>query len=176
MENKNSYIQVVGPASPQVRRVLQKMNPSETKDISKVQVEPSGKPGQMGFVTNKPEDQGVIHIPEQNIKRQLQKAQPEADPSTLKKQQETLIEDVIIPHERSHAQDVIKGEGEFSPQTEQTAEKEEDWTRMQEQYGITPGSRKAASLLDKIANTLESNGLIKEAEQLDIISNTIENL
>jgi hypothetical protein len=177
MSNKNSYIQVQGPASPQVRRVLQRMHGPDTKEIEKVQVEPSGKPGQLGYVTNSPEDIGTIHIPEQNIKRQLQKAQPGVDQKTLNEQQEALIEDVVIPHEQAHIQDVNKGEGKFSPTTEQIAEKAEDWSRMEEQFGITPKGKFAMenliSILDNLADTFESKGLVKEATQLDIVSNTL---
>lgn len=173
---KKSYVQVSGPASPQIRRVIQKMSPMDTKDINKVQVEPTGDPGQMGYVTNKPEEQGVIHIPEQNIKKQLQKAQPSVDPLKLKEQEEALVEDVIIPHEKSHAEDVTKGEGQFSPDTEQKAQKEEDWTRMQDEYGLSGQGRFAyvIELLDNISSSLEGKGMIKEATDLDIIANSIE--
>jgi hypothetical protein len=218
------------------------MHGPHTKDIQKVQVETTGAPGQMGYVTNSPDDAGTIHIPENNIKRQLQKAQPGIDPSTLKEQQEALIEDVIIPHERAHIQDVNKNDGEFSPSTEQIAEKEEDWTRLNEQFGLSSKNRSAndpsrdisligkarnmpnlaeypwvARLLNKnieditsgeweglrdlvrktqksydggrsllkiknscierldlIAGSLEKQGLIKEAAQIDVISNTLE--
>lgn len=171
-----SFIKVVGPASPQTRQVSQGLSGPGAKDISEIKVEPVGKPNQLGYVTNNPEEQGTIHIPEQNIKRQLQKAQPGVDPQTLKDQQKTLIEDVIIPHEQAHIQDVNKGKGEFSPQTEQIAEKAEDWTRMQEEYGLTPGGRLAAEKIDDISNALESKGMIKEATLLDIVSNTLETL
>ena len=212
------------------------MNGPQVQDIEKVQVEPTGDPGQMGYVTNDPEDTGTIHIPEHNIKRQLQKAQPGIDPNTLKDQQEALIEDVVIPHEQAHIQDVNKGEGKFSPSTEQRAEKEEDWSRMEEQFGLTPKGRFAAdqmlinkarnmpelaaypwaanlinkqvteikpgewadlkdlvqkiqkgydgggamingsliaSMLDEVANSLEKRGLIKEATEIDAVSNTL---
>ena len=33
---------------------------------------------------------------------------------------------------------------------------------------------KISSMLDKVAGSLESKGLLKEAEELDVISNTIE--
>jgi len=172
-----SFIKFTGPASPGTRQIGQGLVGDKGKDIQEIRVEPTGKPNQMGYVTNDLEEQGVVHLPEQNIKKQLQKAQPGIDPQTLKEQQKTLIEDVIIPHEQAHIQDSIKGDGEFSPQSEQIAEKEEDWTRMQGQWGLSPESKFAKSItvkIDEIANKIESIGLVKEATILDIVSNALE--
>lgn len=176
MAQKKSYVKVEGPASPQVRRVMKKMHSPEMKNIEKVVVEPTAKPHQLGYVTNIPEEKGVIHIPEKNIETELKRAQPGVDPQQLKEQKETFIEDVVVPHEQSHAEDVIKGEGEFSPTSEQQARKEEDWSRMEE-YGLQPRGRFAMDIIeimDKIASSLQSQGAVDEASEVDMLTNTME--
>jgi hypothetical protein len=155
---KESLVKVEGPASPELRKTVQQLGPGMAKGIQKVVVEPSGQPGQMGFVTNKPEEQGVIHIPEKNIDKALSKAQPGVDPQKMKEQKGVLLQDVVLPHEHAHLEDVTKGEGQFSPQTEQLAEKAEDRSRLEDQYGLR---FKSASMVRVVT------GFIKDAYKHD---------
>jgi len=154
------------------------------KDVDVVKLEPTCTGDRLAWVTNtdlfkgKPGKQRVIHLCLKKIKDSFEKSHGTpyrlGDPKQTQNMKDTIkqfLRDVVIPHETEHIHQEMKHKGKFGPASEQKAEHAENWKGLEEMgYRI----KKAVESLDAIAEGLEQAGKIKEAYEIDVISNTIE--
>lgn len=137
---------VIDPYDRVVQEALNEIDPSLKKDIDVIKLEPTSKgPNVLGWVTNedlfkgKPGKQRVIHIPLNKIKQDFKKMYNKPyqisnldHQNQMKEIVKVFLRDSIIPHEKSHIEDMVRGKGEFGPSTEQKAQKAEDWSNLKD--------------------------------------------
>lgn len=182
--NKKSKIIVIDPYDAVVQKAVNELG-SSFKDVDIIKLETNCPGDRLGWVANKdyiqskPGKEKVIHLCLNKIKDRFKKqfgtSYQIMSPDHNRKVTEIVkefLKSVILPHEAEHIRQEIEHGGEFGPGSEQKAEKMEDWGPF-EQFGIT---KKYASIIDDISNSLETKGYVKEAYNLDIISNTLEKI
>ena len=178
---------VIDPYDAIVQSAVLEMGP-ELKNVDVIKLEATCPGDRVAWVSNKdffegdPRKKRVIHLCLKKIQDQFRKIHGEpftiTDPSEKQKMKEVIkqyLKDVILPHETEHIHQEMRGEGRFGPSPETQAEKAEQWKNL-EQMGIKKrfSMTSITSSLDILADHLESAGLLKEAEILDVISNTLE--
>lgn len=150
-----------------------------SKHVYKVKIERSCKGDVAGYVTPG-EDAHTIHLCSENIKKFFGKIHPTnpEEKQRLKELMKRNIQKIVMEHEATHVKQLEKVKPEDVEmkrrQFEQEAERSEQKGRkeMEKEFGIQ--FKKMSSMIDDISDSLEGKGLIKEAEVLDIISNTLE--
>ena len=180
--SKYAKIIKINPYDGVVQEAVREMG-SNLNDIDMIQLEINCPGDRLAWVTNKdfikgrPGKESVIHLCLKKIEDRFRQifgkeysAFSSQDNNKMKEIIKEFLSKVVIPHEYVHIQQEMKNRGEFGPSPETEAEKAEDWGTMK-QFGIKKAMVKH---IDRIANRLESLGLLKEAENLDIIANTIE--
>jgi len=171
---------VIDPYDPIVQKAVQE---SGLKGIDVIKLEPTCSGDRIAWVSNQdllkgtPGKERVIHLCLNKIKDQYKKThgQPISITDTsqynnIKDLIKDYLKNVVLPHEKTHIDQVIEHGGKFGPSPELEAERAENWQNMQKLHGIG----KMASHLDRIANTLEKLGYVGHSEQIDLITNTIE--
>ncbi len=150
-------------------------------------METTGAGNRAGWVSNFdlikgiPGKERVIHLCLNKIKDHFKKHFGQAfsisDHSQQQKMKEIIKEylKVVLQHETEHINQELEHGGKFGPNPESGAEKAEDWSKLKE-LGVI--KKEAAQIivakLDELANKLQANNFIKEATELDILSNTLE--
>lgn len=177
---------VITPYDAIVSKAVNELRPL-LKEVDVIKLESICMGDRAGWVSNEdllkgtPGKQRVIHLCLGKIKDHFKKdfGQPFSitDISQQQKMKEVVKEYIktVLEHETEHVHQEIEHGGEFGPGAEQKAEKAEDWKKLEE-MGIM---RKKATLdiierLDKLASQLQDSDLLKEATELDVISNTLE--
>jgi len=150
-----------------------------SKHVYKVKIERSCKGDIAGYVIPGA-DAHTIHLCSENIKKSFGKIHP-TNPEENQKLKELIkrnIQKIVMEHEATHVKQLEKINPEDietkRKQLEQEAERSEQKGRkeMEKEFGIV--FKKMSSMIDEVSDSLEGKGLIKEAEVLDIISNTLE--
>lgn len=186
---------IIDPYDKIVQQAYNKLPTQMQRNIDVIKLETTCPGNKAAWVSNKdlltgsPGKERVIHLCLQKIKDQFKKQYGSPftmmDHSRHKEMEDIVVaylRDVILPHEETHIRQEIKGEGDFGLNPELEAERSEDYKSL-EQYGIRKKSYNLRSFtmrtvlsskIDEIASKLEAKGLIKEATQLDVVSNTLE--
>ena len=150
-----------------------------SKHVYKVKIERTCKENAAGYVTPG-EDSHTIHLCSDNIKKSFGKIHP-ANPEEkqrLKELMKSYIQKLLVEHEATHVkqlentkpEDIERKRHIFEQQAERSEQKGRN--EMEQEFGIQ--FKKVAVAIDEIANSLESKGLVKEAEELDVIANTLD--
>lgn len=172
----------INPYDVVVQEAVQELG-SGLQGVDVIQLENNCPGDKLAWVTNsdllkgRPGKEKVIHLCLKKIKDRFKQlfdkeysATNHQDNVKMKEIVKEFLANVVFPHEYVHIQQELKNQGEFGSSPESEAERAEDWKSM-EQFGI----RKAmVGDIDRIATRLENMGLIKEAEELDVVANTIE--
>lgn len=172
----------INPYDVVVQEAVQELG-SGLQGVDVIQLENSCPGDKLAWVTNsdllkgRPGKEKVIHLCLKKIKDRFKQlfgkeysATSHEDNVKMKEIVKEFLTNVVFPHEYVHIQQELKNQGEFGPSPEAEAERAEDWKAM-EQFGI---KRAMVERIDRIASQLETLGLIREAEELDIVANTIE--
>jgi len=138
---------VIDPYDAIVQQAIQQMGPSG-RNIDVVKLELTCPGNKVAWVTNedffhgKKDKKRVVHLCLTKIKNDFNKAHGKpfnmANAEDAKRMRELVVSyltDVVFPHEETHIEQEIKGEGKFGPTPEMGAERAEDWGHMQ-QLGI----------------------------------------
>jgi hypothetical protein len=138
---------IIDPYDAIVQQAIQQMGPAG-RNIDVVKLEITCPGNKVAWVTNedffhgKKDKKRVVHLCLSKIKNDFNKAHSKpfnmANPEDAKRMRELVVSyltDVVLPHEETHIEQEVKGEGKFGPVPEMGAERAEDWSRMQ-QMGI----------------------------------------
>lgn len=155
---------------------------SQLADVDIIQLENTCPGNRIAWVANKdllqsrPGKEKIIHLCLNKIKDQIGKRyNPNSfsDNQKIKEIIKSFLVNVVLPHETAHIKQELEHGGEFGPNPEQEAERQENWGKLK-QYGLEKLSSDMINKIESIADKIESVGLIREAFLLDVVANTIE--
>lgn len=172
----------INPYDVVVQEAVQELG-NRIQDVDVIQLEMTCPGDRIAWVSNKdlikgrPGKEKIIHLCLKKIKDQFKgkfgKEYSTISPEDNRKMKEMVKEflvNVVLPHEHVHIQQELKNQGEFGINPETEAEKAENWKAM-EPFGIR---RAMIARLDRIADQLESAGLVKVAYSIDAIADSLE--
>lgn len=186
---------VINPFDSIVQQAARELGPA-MDDVDVIKLESNCPGDKLAWVTNKdlmegvPGKSKVIHLCLSKIKSKFQRQHQDSftiqNPAEREKMKE-LVKDflkyVVLPHETEHIHQELENRGEFGTNPEQGAEKAENWDEMEKRHGLIKKARgdstfmhRISHTLDNIAESLESEGLLKEALEIDKISNTLDSI
>ncbi len=172
----------INPYDVVVQEAVQELG-NKLQGVDIIQLEMTCPGDRIAWVSNKdlikgrPGKERIIHLCLKKIKDQFKgrfgKAYSAVSPEDNRKMKEMVKEflvNVVLPHEYVHIQQELTNQGEFGTSPETEAEKAENWKAM-EPFGIR---RAMIKKLDRIADSLEAAGFMKEAYSIDAIADSLE--